>query len=95
MIYLASLSFLSTAIAAVYNTSAGQAFISQAYSDTNFTIYAPSNQAFFNAGFNQSVYQSDPAAVLDILKYHVGSTSFEYLSVLSRQGSTYWRHLHS
>lgn len=61
-------------VAAVLRASQGQTNVAQVLSGAGlFTVFAPTNQAFINAGFpNEAAIQAaDPATLTSILTYHV------------------------
>ncbi len=65
---------LSFLVAAVVRASQGSTNVSQVLSTTNpLTVFAPTNQAFINAGFatTDAIMAADPATLTSILTYHV------------------------
>ena len=67
----ANLSFL---VAAVVRASQGNTNVAAVLSGTGpFTVFAPTNTAFQNAGFStiESIQQADPNTLASILTYHV------------------------
>lgn len=61
-------------VAAVLRASQGQANIANVLSGAGpFTVFAPTNQAFMNAGFADvaAIQAADPATLTSILTYHV------------------------
>ncbi|WP_293953713.1 MULTISPECIES: fasciclin domain-containing protein [unclassified Sphingobacterium] len=65
---------LSFLVAAVLRASQGTTNVAQLLSGSGpYTVFAPTNQAFINAGFTTiaSINQADPAALTKILTYHV------------------------
>ncbi|RIV23911.1 fasciclin domain-containing protein [Fibrisoma montanum] len=65
---------LSYLVAAVLRASQGPVNVLQVLGTTpNLTVFAPTNQAFINAGFPtiQSIQTADPAVLTKILTYHV------------------------
>lgn len=65
---------LSFLVAAVLRASQGTTNVAQLLSGSGpYTVFAPTNQAFINAGFNTiaSINQADPAVLTKILTYHV------------------------
>ena len=67
-------------VAAVLRASQGSTNVAQVLSGAGpFTVFAPTNQAFMNAGFADiaAIQAADPAALTSILTYHViGSRVF-------------------
>jgi uncharacterized surface protein with fasciclin (FAS1) repeats len=69
----ANFSFL---VAAVVRASEGSTNVAQVLSGNGpYTVFAPTNQAFINAGFAnvEAIQTADPAALTRILTYHVVS----------------------
>lgn len=67
----ANFSFL---VAAITRASQGSTNVAQVLSGTGpFTVFAPTNQAFINAGFTTiaSIQAASPATLTNILTYHV------------------------
>jgi uncharacterized surface protein with fasciclin (FAS1) repeats len=63
---------LPIAISEIGRTNDGASFLSSFYSDEEFTIYAPTDQAFEGYGLNTSNIQDENAFWLqDVFKYHV------------------------
>lgn len=61
-------------VAAVVRASGGTTNVAEVLSGAGpFTVFAPTNQAFTNAGFPtiESIQAADPAALTNILTYHV------------------------
>ncbi len=61
-------------VAAVLRASQGQTNVASVLSGTGpFTVFAPTNQAFINAGFPSitTIQAADPAVLTSILTYHV------------------------
>lgn len=65
---------LSLLVAAVLRASQGSTNVAAVLSGTGpFTVFAPTNQAFINAGFQdvQTINKADPNTLTSILTYHV------------------------
>ncbi len=65
---------LSFLVAAVLRASQGTTNVAQLLSGSgSYTVFAPTNQAFINAGFTTiaSINQADPSVLTKILTYHV------------------------
>lgn len=63
---------ITTAIERIESTEEGQAFLSSFYSDEEYTIFAPTDQAFKGYGLDSSnVRKENPYWLQDVLKYHV------------------------
>ncbi|KAG7562951.1 hypothetical protein FFLO_01641 [Filobasidium floriforme] len=63
---------LGSAIERIESTEEGQAFLSSFYSDEEYTIFAPTDQAFKGYGLDSSNIRKENAYWLqDVLKYHI------------------------
>ncbi|MGX9249104.1 fasciclin domain-containing protein [Sphingobacterium multivorum] len=72
--FATSNSNLSFLVAAVLRASQGTTNVAQLLSGSgSYTVFAPTNQAFINAGFTTiaSINQADPSVLTKILTYHV------------------------
>jgi hypothetical protein len=78
-----------TAIERIESTEEGQAFLSSFYSDEEYTIFAPTDQAFKGYGLDSSNIRKENAYWLqDVLKYHVSCPQSSRRQCIERRAWT-------